>query len=399
VAHQNWLPEGARLRILIAHSFYRQPGGEDRYVSDQARFLSEAGHAVHVLRRENTDLEPSGRAALRMAYSRSLVNEVRDELRIFRPDLVHLHNPYPSFGPAVHLAADRESVPLVQSVHNLRLRCPNGVMFTEGAVCHRCEAGLYFNAALHRCFPTRRQGAVYGANLWTHRFILKLDRKISLFVAPSRFFARRLLQWGIPESRVRHVPYMTQIPPQPPAFPSDGQGFFLGRLSPEKGLDILLHALHAAGDPPFTIAGDGHLGDDLQLLASRLDLRQTRFVGRVDYEGVQRLLAESTFLVVPSVWEENSPLSVAEALAHGRPIVVSRMGGLTELAADGRGYDCETGDVSAFAEHIRQLTADPRLCREMGSKARRFAQEELSESTHLRRLEALYSTLIQGKSR
>jgi glycosyltransferase involved in cell wall biosynthesis len=386
------------MRILIAHSFYRQPGGEDRYVSDQARVLSEAGHAVRLLRRENADLKPSGRAAVRMAYSRSLVNEVRDELRTFRPDIVHLHNPYPSFGPAVHLAADKESIPLVQSVHNLRLRCPNGVMFTEGAVCHRCEGGLYFNAALHRCFPTRRQGAVYGVDLWTHRFILRLDRKTSLFIAPSRFFAQRLLQWRIPESRVCHVPYMTQIPPEPPAFPSDGHGFFLGRLSPEKGVDTLLHALRAAGDPPFTIAGDGHLRDDLALLARQLDLRQARFVGRVDYEGVQRLLADSSFLVVPSVWEENAPLSVAEALAHGRPIVVSRMGGLTELAADGSGYDCEAGDVPAFAEHIRQLTANPQLCRERGARARRFAQEELSESTHRRRLEALYSTLIRERS-
>jgi glycosyltransferase involved in cell wall biosynthesis len=99
-------------------------------------------------------------------------------------------------------------------------------------------------------------------------------------------------------------------------------------------------------------------------------------------------------VVIPSVCEENAPFSAAEALAHGRPIIVSRIGGLPELAAEGRGFLCEPGDALAFAERIHRLTTDLQLCRDMGAKARRFAQEELSRAAHVQRLESLYSALI-----
>ena len=382
------------MRILIAHSFYRSPGGEDTYVAEQAEFLASAGHDVRVLRKENAELQGGARVASRMAYSGELIDEVRSLLREFVPDIIHLHNPYPSFGPAVHLAAARESVPLVFTVHNMRLRCPNGLMFTEGAVCHRCEGGLYYNAVLHDCFPTRSQRVAYATNLWGHRFVLKLENKISLFVAPSRFVADRLVAWGIPENRIAQVRNLTHVPSEPPPIQSDAHGLFLGRLSSEKGVEVLLHALRSAGDPPFAIAGDGPLRGTLEASAEELGLRNTRFFGRLDVEGVRRLIEQSSFVVIPSMSEEIAPFSAAEALAHGRPIIVSRIGGLTELAVEGRGLLCDPGDASAFAEAIGRLTASAELCREMGLKAHRFASEELTRQNHVRRLESLYATLI-----
>jgi glycosyltransferase involved in cell wall biosynthesis len=257
---------------------------------------------------------------------------------------------------------------------------------------------MYVNAVLHECFPARGQRVAYGANLWAHRFLLKLERKVSTFVAPSRFLADRLISWGIPANRVVQVRNVTHIPSQPPPFQTNGHGLFLGRLSVEKGVDVLLRALRSAGDPPFVIAGDGPARTDLEDLARELRLSGVRFVGSVDLDGVRDLLSHSSFLAAPSVSEENAPLSVGEALAHGRPVIVSRIGGLPELAAEGRGLICVPGDVPALADRIRRLTDTPQLCSDMGAKGRRFAEDELNESTHLRRLEEVYSTLVQATS-
>jgi len=376
------------MRILLAHSFYRVAGGEDRYVLAQSDLL-RARHQVELLARRNQDLPGGPRTAAAMVWSPRLTGQVVAELRRFRPDVVHLHNPYPALGPAVHMAAARHGTPLVMTVHNFRLRCPNGLQFTQGAPCRRCENGAYANAVLRGCLPTRTQSAAYAASLWAHRFVLRLQERVGLFLAPSRFLRGRLLEWGVPEHRVALVRNFTSLPPD--ASPQvGGAGLYLGRLSVEKGPVELLRALREAGDPPFQIAGDGPLEADLRRLAAGLGLRRVRFLGRLDHAGASRVLAASRYLAVPSVCDDNAPLAALEALAAGRPLLVSRAGGLPELVAEATGLLCEPGDVAGLAASLGRLASDDELCRAMGAAAVEFARREFSPSRHVRRLEQAY---------
>jgi glycosyltransferase involved in cell wall biosynthesis len=377
------------VRILLAHSFYRTAGGEDRYVLAQLELL-RARHQAELLARRNQDLADGPRAAAAMAWSPRLTREVVAALRRFGPDVVHLHNAYPALGPAVHIAAGRAGTPLVMTVHNLRLRCPNGVQFTGGAPCRRCEQGAYANAVRHGCFPTRAQSAAYAASLWLHRFVLRLQERVGLFLAPSRFLRGRLLDWGVPAQRVRLVRNFTHLPPD--ASPEVGEaGLCLGRLSLGKGLPELLRALRQAGDPPFQIAGDGPLEAELRRLAAGLGLRRVRFLGRLDHAEARRVLAASRYLAVPSTASENAPLAAVEALAAGRPLLASRVGGLPELVSEGTGLLCEPGDVAALAAGLGRLATDDALCRSAGAAALEFASRELSPERHLARLEACYA--------
>ena len=177
---------GRRLRILYAHSFYRIPGGEDRHVRDQVELVSRA-HDVELMSEENEDLTESLGTAMHMLYSRSKTKQLGATMDRFAPDVVHVHNMYPSLGPSVLLAASERRIPVVMTVHNFRLRCPNGFMFTEGSPCQRCESGLYLNAIVHRCFPTKRQAGAYASVLWTHRFVMRLEQRVERFIVPSEF--------------------------------------------------------------------------------------------------------------------------------------------------------------------------------------------------------------------
>jgi glycosyltransferase involved in cell wall biosynthesis len=377
------------VRILLAHSFYRVAGGEDRYVLTQLELL-RARHRVELLARHNQDLPGSSRTAAAMVWSPRLTGQVAAELRRFGPDVVHLHNAYPALGPAVHLAARRQGTPLVMTVHNLRLRCPNGVQFTQGKPCRRCEGGVYANAVLRGCFPTPAQSAAYASSLWIHRFVLRLQRRVELFLVPSRFLRQRLIDWGVPEHRVTLV--RNFVDPPPGASPQVGDaGLYLGRLSVEKGLPQLLRALRQAGDPPFQIAGDGPLDAALRRLAADLGLRRLRFLGRLDHAEAGRVLAASRYLALPSVCDDNAPLAALEALAAGRPLLVSRAGGLPELVDEGAtGLLCDPGDVAGLAASLSRLVADERLCRWMGARAIDLARREFSPERHVRRLEAAY---------
>lgn len=376
------------MRILIAHSFYRLAGGEDAYVERQVELLRLC-HDVELLQRSNRSLVSGPRAALRMIFSATAVREVESCIDGHRPEVVHLHNAYPSLGSAVHLATERRGVPLVMTVHNARLRCPNGLMFTQGSTCRRCEHGLYAHALLHDCFPSRGQAAAYAAGLWTHRFPLALERRVAIFVAPSVFMAGQLERWGIPPRRVRTVPNCTPLRPDASSEPGE-YGLYLGRLAGEKGLDVLLRALAEAGDPPFRIVGSGPLEQDLRRLASQLRLRNTEFLGRLGRSEVDEVLRAARFVALPSVCAENAPLAALEAMAAGRPLLVSMAGGLPELTASGAGMTCAAGDAPSLARGIAEFMRDDERCRIAGGRGLEHAQTHLSPDMHRRRLEAVY---------
>jgi glycosyltransferase involved in cell wall biosynthesis len=382
-----------RFRVMIAHSFYRLPGGEDSYVGQQVPLLARR-HDVELVARRNAELTSGIATAARMTISRPEQRRVEEAIERFAPQVVHLHNAYPAFGPAVHLAARRKRVPLVMTVHNFRLRCPNGYMFTEGAACRRCERGVYAHAVLHRCFASRSQSATYASALWVHRFVLRLQDKVELFVTPSEFVRRRLLEWGIEARRVAVVRNFTAVEPGT-ADPGDF-GMYLGRLSGEKGVDVLLRALKAAADPPFRIVGDGPLRTALVKLAGDLGLRRTEFLGQIAPEEVPGLLRSARLLAVPSVWDENAPIAALEAMAAGRPLVVTATGGLPELIRGGEGLACAPGDAAQLAQRIRALFDDDELCVRTGERALQRARAEFSPEHHLERLEGVYDRVIAG---
>lgn len=379
------------MRILIAHSFYRVPGGEDRYVTQQLGLLS-GSHQVELLSARNEELTESIATAGRMIFSRSRIVEAEATIRRFRPDVVHVHNVYPALGPAVHLAAARLGVPLVMTVHNYRLRCPNGYMFTEGQICHRCEPGFYAHAVLHRCFPSKEQAGAYAMSLWTHRFLYRLENKVALFIAPSTFVGEQLRRWAIDGARVRVIRNFTDTPMASSSAPGEF-GVYAGRLSQEKGLDVLLRALKLAADPPFTVIGDGSEKSKLEHLAADLGLKRLQFVGRIPAREVRPILDRARFVVFPSLWHENAPLAALEAMAAGRPLLVTSRGGLPELAEGGRGLVCSPGDVEDLAGRVRLLMDDDGLCRRAGQAALAFARDELGPVSHKSQLEDAYETV------
>jgi glycosyltransferase involved in cell wall biosynthesis len=382
------------VRVLIAHSFYRLPGGEDRYVGQQIELLNRR-HTVELFSRRNEELGGGLSTAVLMTASSSQDRgDLRRVIRSFRPDLIHLHNAYPALGPAVHLEAQRAGIPLVMTVHNCRLRCPNGYMFTEGKLCHRCEGGNYSNAVLHHCFSDGKQAASYASSLWVHRFLFHTDDKVAAYITPSQFMHDRMIGWGFDGSRVDVVRNFTDHHAGS-AVPGT-YGIYLGRLSSEKGVDVLLEALSLAGDPPFHICGDGPALPALKVLAAQRGLQNANFLGQLAGDQVAAELKGSRFFVLPSLWDENAPLAALEALAAGRPLVVTEGGGLPELISSGEGLMCRRGDPADLAAKMKSLATDDRLCREAGSAALERAAAEFTPEAHLRHLEAVYSKVVGG---
>jgi glycosyltransferase involved in cell wall biosynthesis len=219
---------------------------------------------------------------------------------------------------------------------------------------------------------------------------MRLEERVARFIVPSEFMRHRMLEWGIDDDRVRVIRHFVPISGSEPSDTFGSYGAFFGRLSSEKGLDLLLAALHRSGDPPFLIVGDGPQRPALEDLASKLGLANTKFLGWQSHERVGELVAAARFVAIPSVGEEVASLSALEGLAAARPLLVSDRGALPELVAAGAGLVCRPEDSIDFSERIDELMRDDDLCRRASVKAARMAHA-LAPQQYLANLEAVYA--------
>lgn len=331
--------------------------------------LRDAGVEVIDYQRSSDEIagySPRQRLALatRPLYARDSVAAVAQLVKDHRPDVVHLHNPYPLLSPAVLRVAHRLGVATVLTAHNYRLVCAKGTFFRDGHRCHDCEGKLLpLPAVAHACYRgSRAQSVVLGAALVVHRRTWRgADRFIALTPAMADFLTRS----GAPADRVVVKPNTVRDPG--PAQSGDRKDFvFAGRLSRDKGVDLLMEAwdLHPVGSlGTLHIVGEGELRDSVAAFAHRR--ADVQHLGIRDRGEIQQLLSTAAVAVVPSRWDEICPMIVLEALSHGCPVLATARGGLPYLVGSGGwvvddSVDAFSAGLTTAAREASRRTADAR---------------------------------------
>lgn len=324
------------MKVVVAHNLYssRQPSGENVVVAGEIAKLTDAGITVLEFLRSSDEIPSlplAERATLPLApvYARRAQRELDALLARERPDVVHLHNPYPLLSPWVVRTAHDRGVPVVHTVHNFRQTCVNGLHFRAGAPCHDCVGrALPTPAVRHSCYRgSRTQSAVMATALTVHR---RTWRRIDRMLALTPAVAEYVRSLGVPPERVVVRPNSV---PDPGRHSTTGDGFLVaGRLSAEKGIARLLDAWRRHPDGALgqlRIAGDGPLTD---LVWSQAKARpDIEYLGTLDHDGVVAAMRRSSVVVVPSVWDEVCPMVAIEAMANARPVLGTNRGGLPWL--------------------------------------------------------------------
>jgi glycosyltransferase involved in cell wall biosynthesis len=385
------------VRVAILHNRYAQRGGEDAVVEAEAELLRKAGCEVALLIVENAPLRRSRAARLRAAARARWNPETVERIALFlaeRPaDVAHVHNFFPVLSPAAHATLHALGVPVVQTLHNYRFACANGAFLRDGRPCEECVVRGTWRAVRHGCLRgSRLASAVWAEATALHRRRGTWRDCVDRFVAPSEFTRRKLAGAGLPAERivVKPNPVADPGPPGPP-----GRGaVYVGRLSSEKGVALLLDAWRMLpGAPPLAIAGTGP--EDASLRERARGIPGVRFAGELPHERVQDLLAGAAFAVAPSLWYEVFPVAVAEAMASGRAVVASDAGALAELVEHGAsGLLFRSGDAESLAAACRRLLDDADLAAAFGREARARYEEELAPERSTRRLLDLYAEVV-----
>lgn len=319
--------------------------------------LEQAGHFVLRLTETNDRVPKMGKAGLAAAtvWNREWYRKILDLVSRERPVIAHFHNTFPLMSPAGYYAARRAGAAVVQTLHNYRLICPKATLLRDGKPCEDCVGKrVPWPGVRHACYRDNRVASAGVATmLAVHRAAGTWSKAVDAYIALTAFSKALFIAGGLPAERIHLKPNFTE--PDPGAGPGGEAFLYAGRLSEEKGLDVLVAAWRSQAEMPrLKIIGDGPLGGWLQEQIANMP--NVEWVGRLAREKVLEQMHHSRALVLPSVWYENFPVSVVEAYATGLPVIASDAGTLPELVRDGKtGFIFRSGDAMNLAEKVLAL--------------------------------------------
>ena len=378
------------MKILLVNKFLYPRGGAETYFLRIGEYLEKQGHEIQYfgmqdpkntvgnalnLSTRNMDFHSHSLQRFlypfHIVYSGEAKKKIKQVAKNFKPDVVHFNNINFQLTPSVIDGISELGIPMVQTVHDLQMLCPNHLMLdlNTKTPCEKCLAGSKWPCVSGRCIhgslPKSLIGSVEG-ELYRRR---PTYRKVDRYICPSRFIESMLLRDKRFQGKTVHIQNFIEKDPGRAAdseykkvFSKKDYVLYFGRLSEEKGIIRLLDACRLIPDIPFVIAGSG---PEERLLKENCPSNVT-YVGFKTGEALKKLISEALFSVYLSVWYENCPLSILESQTCGTPVIANRIGGIPELVEDGQtGILIDEFTPENYAGKIQSLYEDRTLLAEM----------------------------------
>lgn len=382
------------MRILLVHNYYQQPGGEDVVFANEQALLRSYGHEVLTYQADNHELKqiPAMQAAIETIWSAPTYRKFVQILQQTQPDVVHFHNTFMRISPAAYYACHHLNLPVVQTLHNYRLLCPAATFYRDGQLCEACLHHKVPLAAIrHACYrQSRSQSAIVAAMLATHTLLNTWHSQVDRYIALTHFAREKFIEGGLPADKLVVKPNF--IDPDPGERTTRGHyALFVGRLTEEKGIRLLVEAGSAWGGIPVKIVGDGPLLPEMVAKAQSQSHQTIEFLGRQDRENTLALMKEAAFLIFPSVWYEGLPMTIIEAYACGLPVLAANRGAMTDIVKDGiTGRHFEADNRYDLAQKVCWAWEHPTEMAAMGKQARRQYERLYSAPQNYEQLLRIY---------
>jgi glycosyltransferase involved in cell wall biosynthesis len=385
------------MRVAIVHNFYREPGGEDAVVRQETEALKKNGQQVSSFSVYNDDIKgiiSTLWTGLSVTYNPIARWQLDVFLRKVRPDVVHVHNFFPQLSPSVFYACKALNIPSVMTLHNFRVLCPTCFLYHDGHIRER--------SLDHSCLWTIRRKtyrnslvgtAAVAAMVEVHKLVKTWSWAVDRYIALTSFARNKFIRGGLPADRIVVKGNATSPINTSKSGSTRHGALFVGRLSEEKGISVLLNAWRNV-DYPLTIIGKGPLQRKV-LDASGTNIR---YLGYLSSEGVRAQMLEASFLVLPSVWYEMFPMTAVEAFGCALPVLCSDAPGLSEIIVDHlNGVQFRRNDTCSLAETVQWASSHPNEMREYGTNAYRTHAQKYTPEINYDALMKIYADLISAR--
>lgn len=386
------------MKVLIVHNDYGKYSGEEAVVDKMAAMLRNHGHEVAFYRltsagsRESLGGKVHGFAA--GIYSPSGVRGMREALRRERPDVVNVHNLYPFISPAALRECSKAGVPVVMTVHNFRLVCPTGLFMRDGRPCELClQRGNEWGCIRYNCEHSRLKSLGYALRNAVARCTGAYRKNVSAYACITDFQRRKLSEAGFPPDRLCVIPnFMDSVHDVAPV---GHYVAYCGRLSREKGIDMIIEVARRHPEISFKLAGEVR---DKELLK---DIpANCRLAGYLTSADLEEFYKGAAFFVMASRWYEGFPMSILEAAQYGKPTIGPDHGGFTEIIGKGDeaiGRLFTPGDVNGLESQLVELWNDRKSVAALGRRAHDKLLREYSSEVVYGKWERLLEKVIINK--
>ena len=389
------------MRILSIHNRYLIRGGEDQSRELEEKLLQEQGNQVDIYEENNNRVAEIGkvRVAIRTVWSTESYQIVRQKLTENSYNIVHVQNFFPLISPSVYYAANKQGVPIVQTLRNYRLLFANSYFFRDQKVCEDCLGKIIpWPGVVHGCYRDSKLGSLVVVTMQTlHRAISTWKKMVNLYITLTDFTRQKFIQAGLPADKIVVKPNF--VYPDPGMGEGNGNyAIFIGRLSPEKGLDTLLAAWQLLGGKiPLKIIGDGPLSNQVREAVTKLPY--VKWLGRLPIQEVYTLIGEAKFLIFPSQWYETFGRVAIEAFAKGTPVIASNLGNMSSMIESGRtGFHFSPGDPNDLAALVEYALTHPEKLRKMRFEARSEFEAKYTAQQNYHKLMDIYKLAIASKN-
>ncbi len=414
------------MKILLANKFYYLKGGTERHFFDLKKLLEKNGHQtidfamqdnknfkspyskyfVSPINLEKSSLSLDGlKAAGRIIYSFEARAKMEALIRAEKPDLAHIHNIYHQISPSILTPLKRAGIPIVMTVHDFKLMCPNYIFYTEGKVCERCKKYKFYNCVLHKCVKNSYLASkINMLEMYYHNLLKIYKNNIDLYLAPSRFVANKLIAFGFNKDKIKVLPHFIAQPEtnsfsknnSEESISSNDYILYFSRLSKEKGVNTLLEAMTKIKNKEIKlkVAGIGSKEEELKEYVKNKGLQEKiEFLGFLDGKSLSDAISSSLFTVIPSVFYETFCLSLLESYNYNKPVIVAKLGALPELIEENKtGLFFESGNSDDLAKKINKMLENRENIEKMGKSAKEFSKK-FNKEDYYKKLEEIYKKL------
>jgi glycosyltransferase involved in cell wall biosynthesis len=415
------------MNILLINKYHYYRAGPETVYLKSSELLKKHGHKVVFFSMDHPENLPCETTEYFVPYveltvQHSILNQLRIAGRIlysfkarknlsrlldrYPIDIAHLHDICFHISPSILHELKQRGIPIVMTLHDLKMVCTSYYMFTDKKICEACCGEKYYVAMMKKCVKdSLAKSAIAASEMYLHHKILDIYNNVDIFISPSLFLKKKLEDSGF-NKKIVHVYNFFYLHKEEADVEKDVKDdkkntvAYIGRLSPEKGLITLLKAakllMNKGKKVQFNIIGDGPLMNKLQEKVRADQINNIRFLGYMKHKELYQEVRKSIAVVIPSEWYENNPMSVIEAFALGRPVIGSRLGGIPELVKDyERGLTFEPRNPEDLYLKIKFLVDNPDKSEMMGEKAKLFVEKELSPEKHYYRLMKIYNNILE----
>lgn len=400
------------MKILFINKFFYLNGGSEKVFFQERSFFKNKGyHIVDFSMKDkrnftsafendfvpNIEFQKSGNTVKKICQAVSFVHSPVSVRRIKKlileekPEIAHLHNIYHQLTPSIIPVLKSYGIKIIMTLHDYKMICPSYLALNDGKICNACQGRFFLKPIILNCQDSFYKSALMSMEAFFHKW-KKSYGSVDLFIAPSQFMATHTAQ-RIPAEKIKVLRNGVDIDAYHPEYNDDEYALYFGRLSKEKGIKTLLKATRLLkNNLPLKIVGTGPLEIEL-----RKQYPDAEFLGYKTGDELKRLISRAAFVIVPSEWYENCSMVVLEAMAFGKPVIGSKIGGIPEQVEDGEtGFLFDMENTHELADKMILLWSDKILRRRLGKNARKKLENEYALNDHCQNLKSIYKDLLSN---